>query len=98
MKTETANFSGSKAGQQRLALGIVGCGAITENAHLPAALNSSAVEIVALVDTNAKRLRYLEGEFGLPKLGRTNYRECFGEVDAVVLALPNHLHAQVGGE
>ncbi|MBV9610519.1 MAG: Gfo/Idh/MocA family oxidoreductase, partial [Acidobacteria bacterium] len=49
-------------------------------------------------DRDQDRLRYLEGEFGLKKIGRTDYRECFEGTDAVILALPNHLHEQVGVE
>jgi predicted dehydrogenase len=82
----------------KLRLGIVGCGAITEAAHLPAALSSPAVEVVALSDTNAARLEYLQRLYALSDIGFVDYQALFDRVDAVVLALPNHLHAPIGLE
>ena len=85
-------------GSDRIRLGIIGCGAITENSHLPAALSSSMVDVTALCDTNESRLRFLERQFGLQSIGFLDYRDTFARVDAVILALPNHLHASVGCE
>src|SRR5262245_20474647 len=84
--------------RHKLRLGIVGCGAITEASHLPAALSSAAVEGVALSDTNAVRLDYLRQLYALADIGFVDYRALFDRVDAVVLALPNHLHAPIGVE
>ena len=81
--------------QGRLRLGIVGCGAIAESAHLPAALRSDRVDVVALADANKARLRYLQGQFGLRVAAASDYRELFDQVAAVVIALPNSLHAPV---
>jgi predicted dehydrogenase len=88
----------SHVGTSKIRLGIVGCGAITEAAHLPAALSSPAVEVVALSDTNAARLGYVQQLYALPDIGFVDYRALFDRVDAVVLALPNHLHAPIGLE
>jgi predicted dehydrogenase len=82
-------------GLQRLRLGIIGCGAITECAHLPAALASPLVEIAALCDSGTQRVRYLQRLFALADVGYTDYRAIFDRVDAVVLAVPNHLHAPI---
>jgi predicted dehydrogenase len=83
----------------KLRLAIVGCGAITENSHLPAILSSSLVDLVAICDANETRLRYLRRQFALRSaIATSDYRELFGVVDAVVLALPNHLHGGVGCE
>ncbi len=79
-------------------LGIVGCGAITEAAHLPAALSLPSVEVTALCDPNGAQLRRLQMEFGLGPILYEDYRRAFDEVDAVVLALPNALHAPAGLE
>ncbi len=82
----------------KLRLGVIGCGAITETAHLPAALSSSAVELTALCDNSERRLRSMERMFGLGSIGFRDHRDLFGRVDAVILALPNHLHVSVGCE
>jgi len=85
-------------GSAAVRLGIIGCGAITGTAHLPAALSSAAVELTALSDTNPARLRYLQRQHGLGPIVCGDYREAMRRVDAVILALPNHLHAPVGVE
>jgi len=79
-----------------LRLGIIGCGAITEGAHLPAVLSSPQVELTALSDVNASRLQYLRRRFGLGSIDCSDYRDVVPRVDAVILALPNGLHAPVG--
>src|SRR5438128_8452511 len=83
---------------KKLRLGIVGCGAITESAHLPVSLSSGAIELTALCDTSERRLRTLERLFGLGPIGCLNYRDLSARVDAVILALPNHLHVSIGCE
>src|SRR5262249_4845506 len=82
----------------RLRLGIIGCGAITETAHLPAALSSPLIEVTALSDPEPARFEYLVKRYGLARIGCTDHRAVLGRVDAVVLALPNHLHAPIGME
>ena len=86
----------SRSSSDRLRLGIVGCGAITENSHLPAALASPLVEVTVLIDSNAARLNYIKRCFGLNVRCCTNHMDSLDLVDAVVLALPNHLHAPIG--
>lgn len=79
-----------------LRVAIVGCGSITEGAHLPAILASPKVRLVGLVDTSEPRLFSLKEKYGSDIPGFRDYKELFGKVDAVVLALPNFLHAAVG--
>src|SRR5437867_1192867 len=81
-----------------LRIGIIGCGAIAEGGHLPAVLSSSQVELAAISDLNASRLQYLRRRHRLGPIAFQDYREVVGRVDAVILALPNHLHAPVGVE
>ncbi len=79
-------------------IGIIGCGAIAEGAHIPAVLSSPQVELTALSDLDAPRLQYLRGRYRLGPVAFRDYREVVRRVDAVILALPNHLHASVGVE
>ena len=81
-----------------LRVAIVGCGSITEGAHLPAILASPEVRLVGLVDTSETRLRSLKEKFCPDVPGFRDHKELFEKVDAVVLALPNFLHAPVGTE
>jgi predicted dehydrogenase len=80
-------------------LAIIGCGAIAEDSHLPAALSSPLVELVAVCDANDARLRYIQRQFDLGRaIATSDYRQLFPLVDAVILALPNSLHAPIGCE
>ena len=82
-----------------LRVGIIGCGAIAENSHLPALLSSPLVDLVAVCDISNSRLSYIQRQFSLGKaIAALDYRQLFDRVDAVVLTLPNHLHAPVGCE
>jgi predicted dehydrogenase len=95
----------SKAGSSRtdglrakIRLGIIGCGAIAEDAHLPAALSLPDVDLTALSDTSAARLRQIQASLGLGDITCTDFHDTFSKVDAVILALPNTLHAPIGAE
>jgi predicted dehydrogenase len=75
-------------------LAIIGCGAITQAAHLPATKRLDGVNVIGLVDRDTTRARTLAALHGvkhttgaiddLPRLP-----------DAAIIALPHHLHARV---
>jgi predicted dehydrogenase len=73
-------------------LAILGCGAITRSEHIPAVSAHPGVQLVALVDTDLPRAGALIRNRGLSCRAVADYREVLGQVDAVVNALPNHLH------
>lgn len=81
-----------------LRLGILGCGAIVEIGHLPAALTHPDIRVCAIVDTNERRAASLADSFGLDCRVFRDWQDVIGCVDAVVNALPNHLHAPVSIE
>jgi predicted dehydrogenase len=73
-------------------LAILGCGAITRSEHIPAVSAHPGVHLVALVDTDLARANALIQNRGLSCKAVADYREVLGQVDAVINALPNHLH------
>jgi len=73
-------------------IAIVGCGAITRSAHLPALLRSSEMELCALVDSNPEMAGDLAEEFGLRCTLASNVLDVVDEADGVVIATPNHTH------
>jgi predicted dehydrogenase len=79
--------------KERIRLGFLGCGAITQLAHLPAALGHPGVVVAALVDSNIKRAQALKRSFGLDCRISEKASDVWGGIDAVINALPNHLHA-----
>ncbi len=78
-----------------LRMGVVGCGAVTELYHLRALLASTEVDVVAFVDPDEDRARALAARVpGAAALSRQE--DLAGQVDAVLLATPNALHASLG--
>jgi predicted dehydrogenase len=74
-------------------MAMVGCGAVAQDYHLPAALHTPEVKVTHVIDTNpilANKARSLAGaEFVL-----TDYRDA-KSIDAVIVAVPHFLHAQI---
>lgn len=74
-------------------LAIVGCGAITDVGHLPAALQSGAVIVTALVDTQVDNARALAIKYSLQGCTIANdLNAVLRRVDGVLIATPNHAH------
>jgi predicted dehydrogenase len=73
-------------------LAILGCGAIARSEHIPAVSAHPGVQLVALVDTDLPRANALIRSRGLRCQAVADYRDVLGQVDAVINALPNHLH------
>jgi len=78
----------------KIRIGIIGCGAVTEIGHLPAVAANPNCTLTALVDRNQSRLELL-AKRGRPEFTSEDYRDCFGKIDAAILALPHNLHAPV---
>jgi predicted dehydrogenase len=73
-------------------LAILGCGAITRSEHIPTVSAHPGMQLAALVDTDLSRANALIQNRGLSCKAVADYREVLGQVDAVINALPNHLH------
>ena len=74
-------------------LAVLGCGAITRSEHIPAINAHPGVKMMALVDTDLPRVNALIRNRGLSCKAVTDFREVLSQVEAVLNALPNHLHA-----
>ena len=78
-----------------LKLAIVGCGAIVENNHLPALRSCPEWQITCLVDATKERAERLAGQYGCQ--GVTDISQIPQGIDAVLVAVPNHLHGDIAG-
>ena len=80
------------AGKVRYA--VVGLGYIAQVAVLPAFRNARRnSQLAALVSGDPEKLRGLGRRYGVEHLySYERYAECLANVDAVYIALPNHLH------
>src|ERR1700730_1344445 len=83
---------GAAGMMEPIRLAILGCGAITRSEHIPAVSAHPGVHLAALVDTDLPRANALIQNRGLSCKAVADYREVLGQVDAVINALPNHLH------
>jgi predicted dehydrogenase len=76
-------------------LAIAGCGLITEESHLPAVLRSPVVELVGLVDRNLERAEALARRHALRVAISATLAPMLQTAEAVLVATPNHVHAEV---
>ncbi len=74
-------------------LGLVGAGAIAQLAHLPVLSRVKGAKLVAICDNDGPKAGALAQRLGVPDIF-TDIDELLDseEVDAVVIATPNHLH------
>jgi predicted dehydrogenase len=77
-----------------LRIGIVGCGAVTQLAHLPACAAAAGVKVTALVDPNIGRAEQLAKEYGVA-MARRDTAELAGRIDGAIVAAPHACHADI---
>ncbi|MDA0989528.1 MAG: Gfo/Idh/MocA family oxidoreductase [Verrucomicrobia bacterium] len=77
-----------------LNIAIVGCGAITEQGHLPAAARLAELRVTALIDRDQQRAASLAKTLGVAHVSDT-IDAIPPETDAVIVAVPNHLHKTI---
>lgn len=82
----------------KIKIGVIGAGKISEVLHVPNIYFSEFSKLVAISDTNKNRLEYFANKFKDMKINfYTDYMDMLEkeELDAVVVAVPNFLHAPV---
>jgi predicted dehydrogenase len=72
-------------------LAILGCGAVTELAHLPSIKRLDNVRATVLIDTNAERRERLASAFDVEHTA-SDVDGCWERFDAAIVALPHALH------
>jgi predicted dehydrogenase len=74
--------------------GVIGCGAIAQRRHIPECVANPDSKLTALSDPMADRVAELAKRYGATAY--TDYKEMLqkADIDAVVVAGPNALHAQ----
>lgn len=82
---------------RRLRIGLVGCGRVAEERHLPALERLPEARVVALADTSPERLAKLGETYGVDR----RYPDHHGlvadpEVEAVGVLTPTDSHAEIG--
>lgn len=83
----------SKSGKVRYS--VVGLGHIAQVAVLPGFKNARNSELVSIVSGDKEKLEKLRRKFHLEQVySYDEYERALEEVDAVYIALPNHLHKE----
>src|SRR5688500_10264275 len=88
-----ARDAGRLLSKTNLKIGVVGAGAIAHLAHLPALSKMRGAQRVAICDNDRPKARAVADRFGVPDTF-TDIEDLLesGELDAVVVATPNHVH------
>ena len=76
-----------------LRLGLVGCGAVAEQYHLPAIMATPGLRLVACADTDFVRAAALAAQTGATPFA--GYQDLRRHVDAAIVTVPNAAHAAV---
>ncbi len=79
--------------REKLKIALLGCGAISQFAHLPALTKAKGVSLDALCDTAGDLLESLGRRYGVPRLYH-HYEDLLGDsgIDAVLIAAPDPFH------
>jgi predicted dehydrogenase len=79
--------------KEKVKVGIVGCGVQAQLVYLPALKKNKQAEVVALCDTDLRKLNHLCTRFNVPHhfLDFERFIDDT-EMDAVIIATPNYLH------
>ncbi|MEH2466335.1 Gfo/Idh/MocA family protein [Nostoc sp.] len=83
--------------QRKIRYAVVGLGWFAQEAALPSFVHAENSELVALVSDDPTKSEELSKKYGIKHTySYEQYEDCLtsGEVDAVYIALPNHLHRE----
>jgi len=76
-------------------LALVGAGMVTQSSHLPAALASDKVQVVALVEPMRQRAEELARWYGIAPVIVPQVQDVLGDIDGAVIATPNDTHMRI---
>ena len=88
------------AASDRIVVGMIGCGKMANDYHIPSLLGLNDVQVVAVCDVDRSRRQHAKGRVD-SKYGNTDchitedYRDIVArdDIDAVCIATPDHWHA-----
>lgn len=80
--------------ENKVNIGIVGCGAHAQIAHIPIFKKQPQCNLVALCDPDIRKIDYLSTKYDIPHKYQ-DFQEIVEneEINALVIATPNYLHA-----
>jgi len=79
-------------GRQRVKVGVIGTGAISQLMHLPILSERNDVELTALADLDGAKARAVAQRFGVPRVMSDDDIIAADDIDGVVICAPSFLH------
>jgi predicted dehydrogenase len=73
---------------------VIGCGAISEMRHIPAAIKLPEIDLIALLDHNVQRAKVLANKYGIKEVYK-DLKAVLDKVDIAIVATPNSSHCQI---
>lgn len=78
----------------KLRVGVVGTGAVSQLVHLPILRDRPDVDVLAVADQDEAKARAIAGRFGVTRVLDDEALFGDGDIEAVLICTPNHLHEQ----
>ena len=79
---------------KNIKIGIIGCGAHAQIAHLPFLKKNNRCDLIAICDSDLRKLDHLGSKYSIPKRFQ-DFQEIVEDkaIDVLVIATPSYLHA-----
>ena len=80
--------------KDKVNIGIVGCGAHAQIAHIPILKKNPQCDLIAICDSDVTKIDYLSSKYVIPNRYQ-DFQEIIenDSIDALIIATPNYLHA-----
>jgi predicted dehydrogenase len=82
-------------GSDRIRVGVIGTGAISQIVHVPIFAEREDVDLVAVADADEHKAEALSKRFGVPHVTTADAMMRRDDLEAVVICTPNHLHEEM---
>jgi predicted dehydrogenase len=82
-------------GGDRVRVGVIGTGAISQVVHVPIFAEREDVDLIAVSDADVHKAEALSRRFDVPHVLTSDAMIAREDLDAVVISTPNHLHEEM---
>lgn len=78
--------------RQKISIGIIGCGWITEYAHIPTILQNGEATLLSVYDVDSNRASFISKKFNITKWFDDLEEFLLSGINSVIIATPNYTH------
>ncbi len=87
-----------ESGRQRVNVGVIGAGAISQLMHLPILSERTDVDVTAVADPDGAKARAVAQRFGVPRVMTDDELIAADDIEGVVICAPSFLHEDFAAE